>query len=79
MTVQYWAPLFRTMICLSRLQKYGLEGWRTAVTFIAMHEVCADRPVQGFETRAMKPFNLGRAMCAADYGKNVRKPRPWDW
>ena len=78
MTVSYWSPLLRTMVCMTIFEQHGRRGWCHALDFFAGHEACDNRRVRGFSILTMKPFELGMAMAASEVGKNTSRPRPWD-
>jgi len=68
MTVRYFSPLFRQMLCARHL-RYGIEGWNQMVTMTAMHEYSECR-VRNFHLLKTEPFSLELARACAGLGQN---------
>ena len=68
MTVRYFSPLFRLMLCHQHL-RYGLEGWNQMVWMTAMHEY-SDHWVRHFPSLKTEPFSVELARACADLGQN---------
>jgi len=68
MTVHYFSPLFRMMLCVRHL-RYGIEGWRQMVAMTAMHEY-SECVVRNFHLLKTEPYSIELARACADLGQN---------
>ena len=68
MTVRYFSPLFRLMLCHRHL-RYGIDGWNQMIRMTAMHEYSECR-VRNFHLLKTEPFSIELARACADLGQN---------
>lgn len=68
MTIRYFSPLFRLMLCHGHL-RYGIDGWNQMVRMTAMHEY-SDCRIRNFSTLKTEPFKIEFARACAGLGQN---------
>lgn len=70
MTVNYFAPHFRTMIAAHVAQRQGLEAWRHVVSVFQAHETMDCRRVRGFHFLKLSSYGPELGVTLAEIGKN---------
>jgi len=68
MTVHYFSPMFRMLLCHQHL-RYGAEGWNQMVRMTAAHEH-SDCWVRHFPLQQTEPFSIEFARACAGLGQN---------